>query len=59
MDRDALSKTQVTHDEVIQSLTGQIANLNLELTVCKLSIQKLEEVIANELAKFSKDKEEF
>lgn len=53
MDRDAVKNLQVTHDDIIQSLSGQIANLNLELTICKISIQKMQEFIDNELSKRS------
>ncbi len=49
MDRHDLnkdSKTQVTVDEIIGDLNRQIMNLNFELTVNKLAVQKLQNLVA-------------
>jgi hypothetical protein len=40
------SKTQVTVDEIIGELNRQIMNLNFELTVNKMAVQKLQNLVA-------------
>jgi hypothetical protein len=49
MDRYDLNKDtkmQVTVDEIINELNRQIMNLNFELTVNKMAVQKLQNLVA-------------
>ena len=50
MDRDDLNKDanmQVTLEEIVNELNKQIANLNFELTVNKLALQKIQVAFAD------------
>lgn len=58
MDRHDLNH-QVTVDEIIAELNRQIMNLNFELTVNKMALQKLQNLIAKTEETGNKTGEDF